>query len=50
MNNVICVNVENTNGKFVGIKYESSNVKIVFPLGYRIPSNIDDQKSLLDNY
>lgn len=44
MNNVICVNVENTNGKFVGIKYESNSVKIIFPLGYRISSNIDEQK------
>lgn len=34
----ICVNVENTNDRFVGLRYNKGDIKIIFPLGYQIPS------------
>lgn len=35
----ICINVEDTNGNFVGVKYNKGDIKIIFPLGYRIPQD-----------
>lgn len=32
-----CVNVNTTKENFVGIKYNHGEIKIIFPLGYRIP-------------
>ena len=35
----ICINVENTNDNFVGVRYNKDKIQIIFPLGYRIPDN-----------
>ena len=38
----LCINVEDTNDSFVGVKYNKGNIQIIFPLGYDIPQ--DDEK------
>lgn len=40
----ICINVEDTKDNFVGVKYNNGNIKIIFPLGYRIP--IDEKEKV----
>ena len=35
----ICINVEDTNDNFVGVKYDKKDIQIIFPLGYRIPED-----------
>ena len=35
----ICINVEDTNDNFVGVKYDKKDKQIIFPLGYRIPED-----------
>lgn len=44
----LCVNVENTNDNFVGVKYNKGKIKIIFPLGYEIPQNENEcRKSVI---
>lgn len=33
----LCINVEDTNDNFVGVKYNKGKIQIIFPLGYDIP-------------
>ena len=33
----LCINVNDTNDSFVGVKYNKGKIKIIFPLGYDIP-------------
>ena len=40
----LCFTVEQTDDNFVGIKYNKGDVKIIFPLGYRIPNTTKECK------
>lgn len=39
----LCINVEETNDNFVGIKYNKDKINIIFPLGYNIPKDNDKE-------
>lgn len=44
----VCVNVSETNDNFIGVKYDKGNVKIIFPLGFNIPSDENECKKCVN--
>ncbi len=46
----LCINVNETNDNFVGVKYNKGNIQIIFPIGYDIPkdSEEDCRKSVIN--
>ena len=45
----LCINVENTNDNFVGVKYNKGKIKIIFPIGYSIPTDEEEcRKSVIN--
>lgn len=43
----ICINVSETNDSFVGIKYNKGDIRIIFPLGFEIPTNESECKIMV---
>lgn len=39
----LCINVSDTNDNFVGVKYNKGKIKIIFPLGYDIPKENENE-------
>lgn len=39
----LCINVNDTNDSFVGVKYNRGKIKIIFPLGYDIPKEDENE-------
>ena len=45
----LCINVEDTNDSFVGVKYNKGNIKIIFPIGYDVPKDEEEcRKSVIN--
>lgn len=45
----LCINVEDTNDNFVGVKYNKGKIKIIFPIGYSIPEDEEEcRKSVIN--
>lgn len=45
----LCINVDNTEDSFVGVKYNKGKIKIIFPIGYDIPKDESEcRKSVIN--
>ena len=45
----LCINVKDTNDNFVGVKYNKGKIKIIFPIGYSIPTDEEEcRKSVIN--
>ena len=45
----LCINVKDTNDNFVGVKYNKGKIKIIFPIGYDIPTDEEEcRKSVIN--
>lgn len=44
----ICINVSETNDNFVGIKYNKGDIRIIFPLGFDIPTDDNECKKAVN--
>ena len=45
----LCINVKDTNDNFVGVKYNKGKIKIIFPIGFNIPSDEEEcRKSVIN--